>query len=347
MPPDSAFHSQTFSTNASRPRSRRPMLPLGGQLALDHHLGGDAGVVGARQPQRRLAAHALEADQHVLQRVVQRVADVQRAGDVRRRDDDRERLARPDRRSARRRPTPPTRRRGAVRRLWDRRSFRAWGAAYSASLPFMGRADREAIGVGRLCRRPEAAEHPTRPTLRAGTLPARGRDASARCELSIGCPSGPGPGRLELRSFRESRRDRMNVHKNARTHGATVEPRWCGVCSIKGQTPKAVATAFGVDAKTVGQVGRPVPGRGTCWPGGSLLPSANGCVGRRRPRQSGPDHRSCVVSAGRASRSPRRPAISPATVSRILRARQAQPDARTSSRLSRSCVTSTPDARRD
>ena len=68
------------------------MLPALGQLALDHHLGGDAGVVGAGQPQRRLAAHALEADQHVLQGVVQRVADVQRAGDVRRRDDDGERL---------------------------------------------------------------------------------------------------------------------------------------------------------------------------------------------------------------------------------------------------------------
>ena len=27
VPPDSAFHSQTFSTKASRPMSRRPMLP--------------------------------------------------------------------------------------------------------------------------------------------------------------------------------------------------------------------------------------------------------------------------------------------------------------------------------
>ena len=63
-----------------------------GQLALDDHLGGDAGVVGAGQPQGRLAAHALEADQHVLQRVVQRMADVQAAGDVGRRNDNAERL---------------------------------------------------------------------------------------------------------------------------------------------------------------------------------------------------------------------------------------------------------------
>ena len=35
-----------------------------------------------------LPAHALEAAQDVLQRVVERVAHVQRAGDVRRRDDD-------------------------------------------------------------------------------------------------------------------------------------------------------------------------------------------------------------------------------------------------------------------
>jgi hypothetical protein len=44
------------------------------------------------QPEHGLAAHPLEADQHVLQRVVQRMPDVQRAGDVRRRDHDRERL---------------------------------------------------------------------------------------------------------------------------------------------------------------------------------------------------------------------------------------------------------------
>ena len=94
-PPDSAFHSQMRSTKASRPMSRRPMLPGGGQLALHHHLGGDAGVVGPGQPQRRRPAHALEADQDVLKRVVERMADVQRPGHVRRRDDDGERRRAP------------------------------------------------------------------------------------------------------------------------------------------------------------------------------------------------------------------------------------------------------------
>ena len=64
-------------------------VALSGHLALDHHLGCDASVVRARQPQHRLARHAVIAGQHVLQRVVQRVADVQRARHVRRRNDDR------------------------------------------------------------------------------------------------------------------------------------------------------------------------------------------------------------------------------------------------------------------
>ena len=62
---------------------------LGQQALLDDGLRGDAGVVGARHPQRVVAAHAVEADQHVLQRVVERVAQVQRGRDVRRRDEDR------------------------------------------------------------------------------------------------------------------------------------------------------------------------------------------------------------------------------------------------------------------
>ena len=64
------------------------LLPLH-HLPLDHHLRGDAGVVGARLPQHVLAAHALEAAEHVLQRVVERMAHMQRAGDVGRRNDDR------------------------------------------------------------------------------------------------------------------------------------------------------------------------------------------------------------------------------------------------------------------
>ena len=66
------------------------LLPLH-QLPLDHHLGGDAGVIGAGLPQHVAAAHALEAAENVLQRVVERVAHMQRARHVRRRDHDGER----------------------------------------------------------------------------------------------------------------------------------------------------------------------------------------------------------------------------------------------------------------
>ena len=62
-----------------------------GELALDHVLGGDPGVVHAWQPQGVEALHAAPPDLRVDQRVVQRVADVQGTGDVRRRDDDAER----------------------------------------------------------------------------------------------------------------------------------------------------------------------------------------------------------------------------------------------------------------
>ena len=92
VPPDSAFHAQTLSTKASRPIVAAVGLLALRQLALDHHLGGDAGMVRARLPQHVAAAHALEAGEDVLQRVVERMAHMQRAGDVRRRDDDRERL---------------------------------------------------------------------------------------------------------------------------------------------------------------------------------------------------------------------------------------------------------------
>ena len=58
------------------------------EVARHHHLGGDAGVVGAHLPQRVAAEHAVIADQRVLQRVLERVAHVQGAGDVRRRQQD-------------------------------------------------------------------------------------------------------------------------------------------------------------------------------------------------------------------------------------------------------------------
>ena len=62
------------------------------QVALDHHLRRDPGMVCAHHPQRILAEQPLVARQDILERVVERVADVERAGDVGRRVDDRPRL---------------------------------------------------------------------------------------------------------------------------------------------------------------------------------------------------------------------------------------------------------------
>ncbi len=66
----------------------------GGELPLNDHLRGDTGMVGAGQPQGGVAAHPGEPGQHVLQGVVEGVADVQRAGDVGRRNDHAERSRR-------------------------------------------------------------------------------------------------------------------------------------------------------------------------------------------------------------------------------------------------------------
>ena len=58
---------------------------LFGQLAFDHQLGGNAGVVGARNPQRQIAAHAAPASEDVHLGMFQHVPHVQPAGDIRRR----------------------------------------------------------------------------------------------------------------------------------------------------------------------------------------------------------------------------------------------------------------------
>src|SRR5213595_2399202 len=58
------------------------------EIALHHHLGGDPRVVSANHPQAVLALHPRMADEDVLQRNVEGVADVQTAGDVRRWHDD-------------------------------------------------------------------------------------------------------------------------------------------------------------------------------------------------------------------------------------------------------------------
>src|SRR5581483_6206858 len=55
------------------------------ELAFDHHLSGDAGMIGAGLPQHVASAHTLEAAEHVLERVVEGMPHVERAGYVRRR----------------------------------------------------------------------------------------------------------------------------------------------------------------------------------------------------------------------------------------------------------------------
>ncbi len=58
-------------------------------MALDHHLGRDAGMVGTDHPEASLPFSRRVADEDVLQRVVERMADMQIAGHVGRRIDDR------------------------------------------------------------------------------------------------------------------------------------------------------------------------------------------------------------------------------------------------------------------
>ena len=45
-----------------------------GELALHHHLGGDAGVIGAGQPERVVAEHAVPADGDIDLGVLEHVA---------------------------------------------------------------------------------------------------------------------------------------------------------------------------------------------------------------------------------------------------------------------------------
>ncbi len=107
------------------------LLPLH-QLALDHHLGGDAGVIGAGLPQHVAPAHALEAHQNVLQRVVEGVPHMERARHVRGRNDNGEGLGVGAlRRVPRRRRKPPPRHdRWRLRSFAADRSCRAWRQAF-------------------------------------------------------------------------------------------------------------------------------------------------------------------------------------------------------------------------
>ena len=65
-----------FEEHGAPHRAPARLLPFH-QLALDHHLGRDPGVIGAGLPQHVAAAHPLETAENVLQGVVERVAHMQ------------------------------------------------------------------------------------------------------------------------------------------------------------------------------------------------------------------------------------------------------------------------------
>ncbi len=71
---------------------RAAQVALRLQLLLDLQLRGDPRMVLPRLPQRVKAAHPVPTGEDILQRVVERMAHMQRAGDVRRRDHDAETL---------------------------------------------------------------------------------------------------------------------------------------------------------------------------------------------------------------------------------------------------------------
>ena len=85
------FPHARFECLAAHTAARQSLFGL---FAFHHHLGGDAGVIGAGQPQRVIAAHAVPAHGDVDFGVLQHVADVQHPGHVRRRNHQREHLAR-------------------------------------------------------------------------------------------------------------------------------------------------------------------------------------------------------------------------------------------------------------
>ncbi len=91
-PPLSAFHLPHAPLEFLSPKVLAADFLLR-QLPLHHKLRGDSRVIHARQPKRAVAAHAVPAHQHVDLRVLEHVADVNRAGDVGRRQGNRKHRA--------------------------------------------------------------------------------------------------------------------------------------------------------------------------------------------------------------------------------------------------------------
>ena len=117
------IHRRPESTHLTRNRAAGLLLPLpdagdeflarqvgallagGIELAFDHHLCGDSGVVQTRLPKTRIATHAMLTGECIHDRVLERVSHVQRAGHIRRRDHD-TKLGGPPRAAQNIRPIP-------------------------------------------------------------------------------------------------------------------------------------------------------------------------------------------------------------------------------------------------
>ncbi len=148
---------------------------LADELLLDHVLRRDPGVVVAGLPERVEAAHAVPADEHVLERAVERVAHVERARHVGRRDADHERLV-PARAGAR--PVVALLLPGALPALLEVRG----------RVRLLHRHDCTAVPAG-LSRGPSGWRRRAR----------RGRTASGRRRRRRSGPATPSPGRGRAR----------------------------------------------------------------------------------------------------------------------------------------------------
>ena len=181
-------------------------MPLLGEQPLDHHLRGDAGVVGAGLPERIAALHAPPADQRVLDGEGQRMTHVQAARDVRRRDHDGER--RGARAPGRRRTPPPapSPHRGGARPRAVSRSCSAWRLARAARLGAQAGGPRRPRGMSEYRRGRRRARSRPAP----GARPEAAGWASSHC-FSIGRISSRtmssivGPPRMHAASVRDQR----------------------------------------------------------------------------------------------------------------------------------------------
>ena len=154
-------------------------------------------MVGARLPQHVLAAHALETAENVLQRIVERVAHMQRAGDVGRRNDDavwRGRWRAPAGRRERRQPPPTLHRCGSrprragicCRSLISGQPHRGVESPRRARCQCRAGGERNAPAASPIHGSPVSRQTLTSGTF--GTVPRRGGVSSPRG------PVGPDPG---------------------------------------------------------------------------------------------------------------------------------------------------------